>query len=86
VVAVVQGAALGFFHDVVVTENYYILIQNPTRMDIRSLLLECVFGRKSIAECIVYDAALPARVHAVPRPGRGHASADVKVLLPPRPL
>ena len=40
-----QGAAFGFFHDMAITENYYILFQNPTRLDGRKLLTEYMFAK-----------------------------------------
>ena len=39
-----QGAAFGFFHDLAVTEDYYVLVQNPTRLNFHKLLTEFVRG------------------------------------------
>lgn len=50
-------AAFGFFHDYLVTENYYVVLDNPTRMDFRKLLVEYTTGRACIAECIYLDPA-----------------------------
>lgn len=72
----IKNGAFGFFHDLAVTEKYYVLLQNPTRLNFRKLLFEYVPGRCSIAECIQYDDSLPTRVHLVPRPGSG-ATAKV---------
>lgn len=33
-----QGAQFGFFHDFLVTENYYVLLENPIRMNFGKLL------------------------------------------------
>ena len=48
-------AAFAFFHDYLVTDNYYIVLDNPTRMDFRKLLLEYTTGKACIAECIYLD-------------------------------
>ena len=40
-----QGAAFAFFHDMAVTEHYYILFQNPTTLDFRKLLTEYMFAK-----------------------------------------
>ncbi len=36
----VTGAAFGFFHDIAVTDSYYVVIQNPVRMDFVKLLTQ----------------------------------------------
>ena len=56
------GAAFGFFHDMLATSNYYILIENPMGMDFRKLLTEYMFGRACIAECLYLDSAKPMKV------------------------
>ena len=39
-----QDGAFGFFHDLAVTEHYYVLLQNPTKLDFRKLAFEYVIG------------------------------------------
>lgn len=39
-----QNGAFGFFHDLAVTENYYILLQNPTKLNFSKLLFGYVPG------------------------------------------
>jgi len=39
-----QDGAFAFFHDLAVTDNYYVLLQNPTRLDFRKLLFEYCVG------------------------------------------
>lgn len=39
-----QNGAFGFFHDLAVTDKYYVLLQNPTRLNFRKLLFEYVPG------------------------------------------
>lgn len=70
----IKGGAFAFFHDIVVTERHYILLQNPTRMNFRKLLLEYPFGKCAIAECVQYDESLPAKALLVPRPGASATS------------
>jgi Retinal pigment epithelial membrane protein len=39
-----QSGAFGFFHDLAVTENYYILLQNPTKLNLQKLIFGYVPG------------------------------------------
>jgi carotenoid cleavage dioxygenase-like enzyme len=43
----VPDATFGFFHDCLVTENWYMLVQNPTALDLPKLLSEV--GRPALA-------------------------------------
>lgn len=43
-----QGGAFGFLHDLAVTHDYYILLQNPTRLNFRKLLFEYIPGGPSL--------------------------------------
>lgn len=44
-----------------VTEHYYVLLQNPTRLDVKKLLLEYMFGKVSFALfSILLEGNLPA--------------------------
>jgi len=75
----IKSGAFGFFHDLAVSEHYYVLFQNPTKLDLRKLLFEYVPGKCGIAECIIYDESLPTRVHLIPRPASGTPSSEPRV-------
>ena len=55
-----QGAAFAFFHDMAVTEHYYVLFQNPTVLDFKKLLTEYTLAKVSLL-----FAAASARVENV---------------------
>ncbi|CAL8462447.1 g1980 [Coccomyxa elongata] len=63
-----KGATFGFFHDILVTDNYYIALENPISMDFVKLLTKYTFGRACLAECLTFDDR-PTRIHIIPRPG-----------------
>ena len=65
-----QGAGFGFFHDIAMSENYYIALENPISMDFRTLLLRYMTGRACLAECLKYDPKKRTKIHLIPRPGR----------------
>lgn len=69
-VASVQGATFGFFHDFLITENYYVLLENPISLDFQKLLTKYMFGRACLAECLQYMPSKRTRIHLLPRPGR----------------
>ena len=52
-----------FFHDFIVTENYYIFNQAPTSFD----PLPFVLGSKGPAACISFDDTKPAILYLIPR-------------------
>ena len=56
---------LPFFHDFIVTDNYYIFNRAPTNFD----PLPFILGQKGPAECIEYDPSRPAIIYMVPRDG-----------------
>lgn len=58
----IEDAAFGFVHDFLVTENYYIIVENPTRMDFWKLLTQYTFGKACIAECLYQDMERPMKV------------------------
>jgi all-trans-8'-apo-beta-carotenal 15,15'-oxygenase len=58
------GAAFGFFHDFCITDNYYVLLENPLRLDLWKLLTRYALGRACIAECLAFDARRPLKVRA----------------------
>ena len=61
------GAGFAFFHDFLVTEHYYVLYQNPVKLDTTKLVTQYMFAKCSIAECLVFDPSAPMRIHAIPR-------------------
>jgi carotenoid cleavage dioxygenase-like enzyme len=40
----VQLGAFAFFHDMAVTEHYYVLLQNPTKLNLLKVILEYIPG------------------------------------------
>jgi all-trans-8'-apo-beta-carotenal 15,15'-oxygenase len=70
-----KGAGFAFFHDMLVTENYYILFQNPVKLDTTKLLTQYMFAKCAIAECLVVDPSRNMRIHLIPR-ASGSAAAD----------
>jgi len=71
---VIPSGGLGFYHDMVVTENYYGIIENPTRFDVWKMVTEMTFGKCSLAECISFDRSKSTKVHLIPRPGKAAAT------------
>ncbi|KAK9906660.1 hypothetical protein WJX75_005713 [Coccomyxa subellipsoidea] len=63
-----KGATFGFFHDILVTDNYYIALENPISMDFGKLLTKYMLGRACLAECLQFQDR-PTRIHVIPRPG-----------------
>jgi hypothetical protein len=59
---ILHDAAFGFVHDMVVTDNYYVLVENPTRMDFWKLLTKYTLGQACIAECLYCDSNRPMKV------------------------
>lgn len=70
-----QGATFGFFHDILVTDNYYIALENPISMDFAKLLTKYTFGRACLAECLQFENR-PTRIHIIPRPGCSQNGGD----------
>jgi carotenoid cleavage dioxygenase-like enzyme len=58
----IPGGAFGFFHDFCVTDNYYVLLENPLRLDVWKLLSKYTFGKACIAECFAFKSELPMKV------------------------
>ncbi len=54
-----------FFHDFIVTENYYIFDRAPVKFD----PIPFILGMKGPAECISFDGSKPAVLFIVPRDG-----------------
>ncbi|GLC46483.1 hypothetical protein PLESTB_000331500 [Pleodorina starrii] len=65
-----EDVSLPFIHDMLVSEHYYIIVLGPVEFDPVKFATSYVLSRCSIAECLVYNPAKPARVVLVPRPGR----------------
>lgn len=62
------NAAFGFFHDMAVTEKHYIFVENPIRLDMKKFILEYMFGKACIAECLEFVPSMDTRIHVIPRP------------------
>lgn len=56
---------LPFFHDFIVTKNYFIFNQAPLKID----PIPFALGLKGAAECMHFDAGKPAMIYFVPRDG-----------------
>jgi all-trans-8'-apo-beta-carotenal 15,15'-oxygenase len=63
------GAAFGMFHDFLVTENYYILLENPLFINVWRLLTQYTRGNACIAECLDFQPHRPMKVRKQPQPG-----------------
>jgi len=63
-----------FFHDFIVTKNYYIFNKAPIKFDPLPFLV----GMKGPAECIEFDSSSPATLILVPRDGTSPVE-EVKV-------
>ena len=53
-----------FLHDFAITENYYVIFQNPVTVDNAPYLL----GQAPAASCVRWVPNTPTRVHLIPRP------------------
>lgn len=58
-----------FLHDFAMTENYYLVFQNPVTVD----NLPYISGRAPAAACVRWVAGRPTILHLIPRPGRTDA-------------
>lgn len=74
------AAAFGFFHDLLVTDNYYVFLENPVELDLRKFFLKYMLGKACIAECLRFNPERKTRIHVIPRPGRPAASQGARVL------
>ncbi|KAK9808604.1 hypothetical protein WJX72_000386 [[Myrmecia] bisecta] len=66
-----ENGQFGFVHDLVVTPNYYIVLEAPIDMNFKKLLFRYSRGKACLAECLQYSAHKPVKIHLVPRPGTG---------------
>lgn len=79
------NAAFGFFHDMAVTEKHYIFVENPIRLDMKKFLLEYMFGKACIAECLQFVPSMDTKIHVIPRPCAA-GEEEYKVYTCPRPF
>jgi len=76
------GGAFGFFHDMLVTERYYIALENPMQLDLPKMAFQYTLGRACLAECLKFNPRGRTKIHLIPRPGRsGTALSLVASLL-----
>jgi carotenoid cleavage dioxygenase-like enzyme len=66
-----RGAAFSFFHDFLITTNYYIVLVNSSRMDYIKLITEFAFGHAGITDCMSIDPSMDMQV--------GHTSTDILI-------
>ncbi|MEW5299826.1 MAG: hypothetical protein WDW36_002801 [Sanguina aurantia] len=69
-----KAAAFGFFHDLVVTEQYYVFVENPITLNLFRMVTEYTVGKACIAECLEFDRAKQNKVHVIARPGSAAAA------------
>ena len=67
----VPDATFGMFHDCLVTENWYLLLQNPNKLDPQKLIGEYMFAKCALAEVIAFQEGQPAKLHMLPEDGQG---------------
>ena len=53
-----------------VTEHYYIALENPMRLDLSKMVTQYALGRACLAECLKFDPSKRTKIHLIPRPGR----------------
>jgi all-trans-8'-apo-beta-carotenal 15,15'-oxygenase len=78
------NAAFGFFHDLAVTESHYIFVENPVQLNMKKFLLEYMFGKACIAECLDFVASKQTKIHVIPRPGK--SKDEMRTFLCPDPF
>ena len=44
------------------SENYYIFVENPMKMDFWKFISEFGFGKASLVDCLYHDTAKPQKV------------------------
>ena len=47
-----KGGAFGFYHDFLVTENFYVLYENPVNLDLKTFATEYMLSKCGIAQCL----------------------------------
>jgi all-trans-8'-apo-beta-carotenal 15,15'-oxygenase len=78
--AALPGTRVPLVHDFAITENYYVLVEGPVKLDMRRFFLEYPFGKSAIAETLVFDPQQKARVHLIPRAEGRFAGHPPRVL------
>eukprot|EP00775_Hariotina_reticulata_P008099 gene8099-8292_t len=63
------GQQATIVHDFVVTPQYYVVIEGPVSLSSNKFVGEYIWGKCSMAECLVYDTQQQTKVHLIPRPG-----------------
>ena len=58
----IAGGAFRMFHDFLVTEHHYIVLENSIRMNWWTLLAKHTFGRAALVECLQFDPRRPLKV------------------------
>jgi len=76
--ALLKGGAFGFYHDFLVTENYYVLFENPIQMDFKQLMTEYLMAKCGIAQCLKYDDTKPTKIHVIERSPPAGRRAQLK--------
>ena len=69
----VPDGTFGMFHDCLVTENWYMLLQNPTELDPQKLLTEYMFAKCALAQVIAFQDGKSATLHMLPRTEKARA-------------
>lgn len=67
----IPGSRVSILHDMSVTENYYILVDNKLNFDFWKFLTEYIPGQASFVSCTSLDAST-RKIYLVPRPGRAN--------------
>ena len=65
-----QGGTFGFIHDILVTDQHYIILENPINMNFGKLLTQYAFAKACLAECLEYEASKMTKIHVIARPGK----------------
>ena len=80
----VPNATFGFFHDCLVTENWYFLFQNPTSLNPQKLLTEYMFAKCALAETICMVDGKNAILHCLPRTEKARKIGQKAIELKPQ--
>ena len=65
-----QGGTFGFIHDILVTDQHYIVLENPINMNFGKLLTKYTVAKACLAECLQYESSEPTKIHVIKRPGK----------------
>lgn len=65
-----QGGTFGFIHDILVTKEHYIILENPISMNFQKLLTKYVVAKACLAECLQYEGDRATKIHVIKRPGK----------------